>query len=170
MLRNPFEVLTILIGNGDFVDIEDYRAPLEESGIADLAYIPKNRTLQYYEWPTLSEMILSGKRIVVFIDYKADQTILPYVLDEFMYMWETPFSQTNQSFPCTIDRPIDHPKNATQGMMYLINHNLNVDLSFAAEGVLVPNSVYINQTNGLSGYGSLGLMSNNCMSRCLIIT
>ena len=46
--------------------------------------------------------------------------------------------------------------------MYLANHNLNTEISLAGTSILVPNTVLINQTNGLNGTGSLGLMGNNC--------
>lgn len=59
--RNPFEVVTILVGNGDFVDIGNYTAPMENSGLADMAYVPSKRNIKYHEWPTLSEIILTGK-------------------------------------------------------------------------------------------------------------
>lgn len=59
--QNPFEVVTILVGNGDFVDIGNYTAPMKNSGLADMAYVPPKRNIKYDEWPTLSEMILKGK-------------------------------------------------------------------------------------------------------------
>lgn len=34
--------------------------PMENSGMADMAYVPSERNLKYDEWPTLSEIILSG--------------------------------------------------------------------------------------------------------------
>lgn len=39
------------------------------------------------------------------LDYHADTTKVPYILDEFAYCFETPFSQTDPKFPqydCTI--------------------------------------------------------------------
>lgn len=60
--KNPFEVITILIGNGDFLDVDRYIEPLERSGISKYAYIPQNNTiLKHDEWPTLGEMILRGE-------------------------------------------------------------------------------------------------------------
>lgn len=40
--------------------IEEFRDPVEKSGLVDLLYVPPNNTLAYNQWPTLSEMILSG--------------------------------------------------------------------------------------------------------------
>ena len=49
--------------------------------------------------------------------------------------------------------------------MYLANHNLNTEISLAGTSILVPNTVMINQTNGLNGTGSLGLMANICAGK-----
>jgi hypothetical protein len=86
------------------------------------------------------------------------------MLDEFTYMFETPFSQTNRDFPCNIDRP-PH-QNTSEGKMYMANHNLNVEFSFGSTSLLVPNTVDLNETNAVSGYGSLGLQVNNCLGIC----
>jgi hypothetical protein len=46
--NNPFDIVTILIGNGDFVEIDDFKASLENSGLSKLAYVPEN-TIAYNE-------------------------------------------------------------------------------------------------------------------------
>lgn len=96
------------------------------------------------------------------MDYNANESILPYVLDEFSYMFETPFSQTDEGFPCNIDRPPDQPKDDTGGKLYMANHNLNVELDIVNKVLLIPNTVAINHTNAVSGYGSLGTQSEQC--------
>jgi hypothetical protein len=60
LIYHPFEVVTILIGNGDFLDIEEFKAPAENSGLSKLAYVPENRSIWYNQWPTLAELILLG--------------------------------------------------------------------------------------------------------------
>jgi hypothetical protein len=67
LLSHPYEVVTILIGNGDFLNIEEFMTPVENSGLSKLAYIPNNRTIAYNQWPTLSELILQGKCYVLSI-------------------------------------------------------------------------------------------------------
>lgn len=52
-------------------------------------------------------MISSGQRVVIFLDRGANPAQVPFILNEFTYMWETPFDETNASFPCNIDRPSD---------------------------------------------------------------
>ncbi|KAK9328704.1 PLC-like phosphodiesterase [Lipomyces starkeyi] len=132
---NPNEVVTLLIVNGDFVPITDFENEFDGSGITNYTYIPPVSPLAINAWPTLQELITAGTRLVVFLDYGADISKVPYILDEFAYFFETPYSQTDPTFSqCKIDRP----SNATaSGRMYLVNHTLNVnplDL-----GILIPD-------------------------------
>lgn len=174
---HPYDVVTWLIVNSDFVNVEKYVPAIQNSGLAQYlyepAYIPQRRD----QWPTLGEMILSGKRMVFFMDYNANQTEVPYILDEFSHIWETPFSPTNQSFPCTQQRPPGlNQTRAKEEYMYLANHNLNtaIDVSAILGGtsttpILIPNTAEINQTNGeYNTYGQLGAMNDNCTSESLI--
>lgn len=159
--KNPFEVISIVIGNGDFIELEKFIEPLQNSGIADMAYIPSsNNTLQYNHWPTLGDLILQGKRVIIYMDYKADETRVAYILDEFTYMWETPFSPTDANFPCTIDRPLGMTNDG--GKLYMANHNLNAELTVFGETILIPDKVNLNRSNAVSGYGSLGLAAEHC--------
>jgi hypothetical protein len=116
------------------------------------------------DWPTLGEMILNNDRVVTFIDYNFDTETVPYMLWEFYNMWETPFSPTDQDFPCTLGRPEGMNEEKMRSIMYMANHNLNAQISFAGIELLVPNVAEINQTNGLEGEGSLGRMTNTCTS------
>ena len=52
-------------------------------------------------------------------------------------------------------------------ILYMANHNLNAEISFAGFNLLVPNVAEIKQTNGVEGFGSLGLMANTCTSKSL---
>ncbi|KAL8841057.1 MAG: hypothetical protein Q9170_001082 [Blastenia crenularia] len=160
--RHPYDVVTLLIGNGDLVQVNNYTAPLQSSGLAKYAYIPPKIPMGVDDWPTLAEMILMQKRVVIFMDYNANQTSVPYVLDEFSQMWETPFSPTNRSFPCTQQRPPGlNPQDAKQ-RLYLANHNLNTELTLAGNSILVVTTPLLNETNSVTGPGSLGVMADDC--------
>lgn len=154
--------MTLLIGNGDLIEVGNFTAPLESSGLARYAYIPPEVPMAIDDWPTLSEMILRQKRVVIFMDYEADQTAVPYVLDEFSQMWETPFSPTNRSFPCTQERPPDLSGKDAQQRLYMANHNLNTELTLAGNSLLVATVSLLNETNSVSGFGSLGAMARDC--------
>lgn len=160
--ENPYDVLTILMGNSDFIGPGNYTAPIVNSGLVDFVYTPHKIPMGLHDWPTLGSMILTGKRVVVFLDYQANQTEVPYILDEFSQMWETPFSPTDRNFPCTVQRPPNLPPSQAMDRMYMANHNLNLEISFAGLNILVPNTVLLNETNAVSGYGSLGWMAENC--------
>ncbi|PYI07405.1 PLC-like phosphodiesterase [Aspergillus sclerotiicarbonarius CBS 121057] len=162
---NPYDVVTILIVNSDYVSPWNFTSPIEDSGLIDYVYEPWKIPMSLDDWPTLSEMILDGKRAVVFMDYQANQTAIPYIMDEFSQMWETPFSPLNTSFPCTVQRPPGITAAQAEDRMYMINHNLNIEIEFEGLDILVPDSAQINETNAVSGYGSLGLMANNCRAK-----
>lgn len=159
---HPYDVVTILIGNSDFIGVGNYTTPLVSSGLSNYAYVPPQVPMNISSWPTLSSMILMGKRAVIFMDYDANQTEVPYILDEFSQMWETPFSPTNRSFPCTQQRPPGLSRQDAEQRMYMANHNLNTQISLAGTDLLVPTTALLNETNALNGTGSLGLMANNC--------
>ncbi|KAI4131693.1 MAG: hypothetical protein LQ338_001094 [Usnochroma carphineum] len=165
--RHPYDVVTILIGNGDLVDVNNYTAPLQSSGLARYAYIPPKIPMGVDDWPTLSEMILMQKRVVIFMDYNANQTAVPYILDEFSQMWETPFSPTDRNFPCTQQRPPGLSSQDAEQRMYLANHNLNTELTLAGISILVVTVSLLNATNNVSGFGSLGAMADDCSGLCL---
>ena len=85
-------------------------------------------------------------------------------MDEFSQMWETPFSLTTRSFPCAQQRPPGLDKEGAEGRLYMANHNLITEVSLLGKGLLVLTSTLVNETNAVSGFGSLGLMTNDCVS------
>jgi hypothetical protein len=170
--RNPFEVITIIFGNYNWADKDsngdplvtavDFDAPIRSSGLIDHIYQPPKTAMTIDDWPTLGQMILSRKRVVTFIDYNQDTENVPYMLWQYLSVWETPFSPTNFDFPCTIGRPEGISDEQAKNMMYLANHNLNTEIAIGGISLLVPNTAQINQTNAVTGEGSLGLMSKQC--------
>ncbi|PYI03336.1 tat pathway signal sequence [Aspergillus sclerotiicarbonarius CBS 121057] len=159
---HPYDVVTILIGNYDYVDPGNFTGPIQNSGLMDYVFTPSKIPMALDDWPTMSNMILSSKRAVVFMDYQANQTAYPWLMDEFSQMWETPFSPTDADFPCTEQRPPSLSTQDAKDRMYMANHNLNIDVSVASISLLIPNTASLNRTNAVSGYGSLGRMAQNC--------
>lgn len=82
------------------------------------------------------------------------------------YQWQTPFSPTDTSFPCTVQRPPGQDNATSQKRLYLANHNLNVEigLSFGTSGdILVPDVVQLNSTNAnITVLGSAELAVQLC--------
>ncbi|WPH01294.1 putative secreted protein [Acrodontium crateriforme] len=164
---HPYDVVSIMIGNTNFsegITAVDYVETIQNSGLGPYLYTPKYVPQRKDQWPTLGEMILSGKRVVMYMDYNANQTAVPYILDEYSHMWSTPFSPTDRGFPCTQQLPPNLNQTlAREDYMYLANHNLNTEVSIAGFSLLIPNTADINETNGAANdYGTLETMVTNC--------
>lgn len=67
---NPYDVVTLLIVNSDYADVGNYTTPFENSGILKYVYVPPKVPMNIGDWPTLGELILMGKRAIVFMDYQ----------------------------------------------------------------------------------------------------
>ena len=102
--RHPYDVITILMGNSDTITPDEHIAPVTSSGLINYVYTPPNIPMSVSDWLTLQERIFSNTRAVMMLDYQANQQQIPWLLDEFGQMFETPFSPTNRDFPCTADR------------------------------------------------------------------
>lgn len=160
---HAYDVVTILLVNSDYRNVTDYVAPILEAGLAPFLYIPPKVPMHNEDWPTYSEMILSNKRVVIFMDYQANQTQVPYVLDEFSQMWETPFSPTSPDFPCDQQRPPGLNSVQQSIVPYLANHNLNVQIDLGSVDLLIPNFATVNTVNAAnSSNSSLLTMAQNC--------
>lgn len=164
---HPYDVVTLLIVNSDYRPVEDYIDSIQNSGLAPYLYEPPYIPMLLDDWPTLSSLILSQKRVVIFMDYNADQTSVPYIIDEFASIWETPFSPEDSAFPCTIQRPptLTNVTEAEVNFMYLANHNLNLAITLDGLDFLIPNTAVINTTNAAGyEYSMMGLMAENCQA------
>jgi hypothetical protein len=83
--ENPNEVLTLLLTNPEGLSLPDVWAPVfEASGVSGYAYVPPQNPMTQGAWPTLGELIASGKRLVAFVDYiGSDGKTVNYILPEF---------------------------------------------------------------------------------------
>ncbi|KAJ3507571.1 hypothetical protein NLJ89_g6224 [Agrocybe chaxingu] len=116
-------------------------------GITPMAYVPPSLPVKQSHWPTLGAVIDSDKRLVVFLDAGADTSSVSFILPEFQMIWETPFSVTDASFPCSVDR-INGPL-ATADHTYMINHSLNKNIIPTGGGVIVSDPLGAPTTNGV---------------------
>ncbi|KAI0472910.1 PLC-like phosphodiesterase [Xylariaceae sp. FL0804] len=151
---NPDEVLTLLITNGDDIAIADFGDAFTSAGLDQYVFTPDG-DLALADWPTLGDLISAGTRVVVFMDYNADTSVVPYILDEFTYYFETPFDPvSDQLSDCSVDRSSGA---ATDTLMILANHNLNYELL----GILIPDLLEASSTNSLS---SIMAQADTCQS------
>ena len=159
---NPDEVLTMLLVNGDNVHVGQFADAFESSGMKEYAFVPSTspHALAIDDWPTLGEIISSGKRLVMFIDAWANESSVPYILSEFdSYIFETPYDTTDPSFPeCTLDRPSGA---SPDGRMYIVNHFLDQNVL----GVDVPDNGADFTTNAANGVGGIYTQAKLCMQK-----
>jgi len=155
--RHPNEVLTIIIANPEKVQGDMWQPIFESTGLADMAYVPPQAPMTREDWPTLREMLDSGKRLVVFIDKGAEEGSVPYLLPQFSMMWEDEFDPTNGKFPCKVDRTSGSLAPAQQ--LSLINHNLNFNVIPIGQGVRIPDRFDTPRTNSVY---SITAHANHC--------
>ncbi|KAG6333902.1 hypothetical protein ID866_5187 [Astraeus odoratus] len=148
-------LLSILIVNSDGFLPVAYDAIYKAVGLDAMSYVPPSASVPASQWPSLGSLIDSGKRLITFMDAGADFTSVPYIIDEFTNIWETPYDVTS-TFDCSINRT----QGDTSTQMYLINHFLDVELL----GQPVPDPSQANQTNAVSGPNSLGVQVELCAS------
>ena len=152
LVAHPTTQISLLLTNGDNVDISMFDAAFKSVGLDKLAFVPSTspNQLAYDDWPTIGELIDTGKRLVVFLDYGAAENKVPYILNQYKYFFETPFDMTDASFnTCAINRP---PGSSPDGKMMLVNHFLDKEV-LGSNDVLVPDWEMNFQTNAAQGPG-----------------
>ncbi|KAM4065511.1 PI-PLC X domain-containing protein 1 [Hirsutella rhossiliensis] len=141
--KHPDDVVTLLLTNIDAIPMEKFDAAFDETGLKKHVFRPK-ATMAKDRWPTLQELIKAGTRLIVFMDYHADQTKVDYIISEFDYFWETPYGITDKEFPtCRVDRPSN---GDTKKLMGIMNHMLN----FQVGDIVFPNMIDAVTTNSLA--------------------
>ncbi len=99
MDAHPREVVTFFI--------EDYVSPADTAKIfTDAGLLPYIHTQKAGEpWPTLRQMIDSGRRLVVLMENHGGGTTYPWLLQGFDYVQDTPYSNpTVASLSCRLNR------------------------------------------------------------------
>lgn len=82
------------------------------------------------------------------LDYHADTSVVPWILDEFAYYFETRYNETDAAFPdCNIDRPSGTTGN---GRMGIVNHMLHIDIL----GIQIPNRLEADESNSVASISS----------------
>ena len=167
MDRNPNDVVTILLVNSDNASAQQLAAEFTSSGIDKYAYTPTSTTSPTSEWPTLQSMISQNRRLVTFVASlsSASNTVAPYLLDEFTFVFENPFQVTSLgNFTCIPSRPASLSGQTaaaiTSGRLPLVNHFLGVDQGL---GIVSPDVGNITTTNADNdAIGSLGRSAREC--------
>ncbi|KAF8889428.1 PLC-like phosphodiesterase [Gymnopilus junonius] len=132
----------------------------DKTGLTQMAYIPTQPVMSRDDWPTLGEMISSGKRVVIFLDKGAETRTEPaveFILPQFQMVWEDVYDPTNSAFPCKVDRTAGPLAPSQQ--LSLINHNLNANIFPIGRGILIPDRLNSPKTNSIN---SILLHASHC--------
>ena len=166
--QHPNDVVTILLVNSDGASAADLDSEFQAANIKSYAYTPPSTTTALETWPTLQEMIASNTRLVTFVASLApsSNSVAPYLLDEFTFVFENPYNNTSPSdFSCDAERPPAVSGQTTtavsSGRLSLVNHFLYQQNGL---GIQSPNTSYITTTNGANGVGNLQQAASNCSS------
>jgi hypothetical protein len=82
-------VITFVFTNPEGLSMNNiWLSAFKGSGIDKYAYAPSSLPVQQSAWPTLGEMIASGKRLVTFIDAGADKAgdTVDFLIPEFSHV------------------------------------------------------------------------------------
>ncbi|GAB7328697.1 hypothetical protein MBLNU13_g00618t1 [Cladosporium sp. NU13] len=160
MDANPNEVVTILLVNSDDASASDLAAEYEAAGVDLYSYVPSSASASS-TWPTLQSLISSNTRLVNFVASLDGNTAAPYLLDEFTYVFENDYDNSELSdFSCTPNRPSGLSSGSTGGRMALMNHFLYLNQAF---GIQSPNVGNITTTNAPgNSTGMLGMQLGQC--------
>jgi hypothetical protein len=118
---NEGQVVTVLLTNGDGLDVSMFGDAMVSVGLDTLAYAPP-KVLAMSEWPTLQELIDDGTPLVMFMDFGANTATVPYINNEFQYFFETAYDVTDFT-SCALDRPSGSNGN---GLMMIVSKNLQI--------------------------------------------
>jgi hypothetical protein len=142
---HPREVVTFFVQ--DTVSPGDTAEVFDRAGLLPYVYTPDPGQ----PWPTLRQMIDSGKRLVVLMEQRGGGTAYPWLIDGFQVVQDTPFLFRRASqFSCAPNRgPSDAP-------LFLLNHwitNKAREVSNAAlvnaRDVLLPRAEQCREQRGL---------------------
>ena len=145
--NNPSEVVTILLVNSDDATAEDFAAEYTAANIESYTYTPPSTTTAPSEWPTLQNLIDNGTRLLTFVASldASTNTVAPYLMDEYTYMFENSYDNTSPSnFSCEVSRPTSGVTDAMMPLMSTFVHGSFVApkeavLTNRGRSLLVPN-------------------------------
>lgn len=162
---HPNDVVTVLLVNSDNMDVAKFGAAFEASGISKYGYKPASTTAPTGNWPTLQTMIDAGTRLVSFIASIDASPTYPYLLSEFLYVFETEFMVTTPTgFNCSRGRPTAAGTAANaiaKNFIPLMNHFKYDSLT---SSIQIPAVGDIDLTNSpdATKAGALGLHAATC--------
>ncbi|KAA8648860.1 uncharacterized protein ATNIH1004_004746 [Aspergillus tanneri] len=164
---NTNDVVTVLLVNSDNAAASDLDSEFKAADITKYAYKPTSQTTAPSSWPTLQDLIKGNTRLITFVASldASKNTVAPYLMDEFTFIWENPYDVTSPSnFSCNPDRPSSVKNNLSAALssnrLPFMNHFLYQSVIF---NIQQPNTSYVSTTNAPSGgTGNLGDAASKC--------
>lgn len=160
--REKNEVITLLFVNTG-VPLKLWAKAFFEAGLDINSYFPpaskRHGNMRISDWPTISSMVATNKRLVTFLSSGADEQAVPFLLPEFDYIFETDFGiESPDQFSCNSARP-SYPGSYIPDRLSLVNHFLYAKFL----GFRFPNASYAATTNA-AGFkiGELGEHAARC--------
>ncbi|KAI8644932.1 PLC-like phosphodiesterase [Parasitella parasitica] len=154
--NNPKEVVTIMWNNLYNFNATQLAAAYEASEVMPYVYLPNNSASSV--WPTIQEMIDTNQRLVNFVDTKADILQVPWLMDQFSHIFETPYNNVDiGSFNCNVDRIAQ--ELSPYGMMYVMNHFIYKIIEMGPLKIEIPFKEKAITTNAKE---SLIMHASNC--------
>jgi len=156
------EVVTILLVNNDKIPAKTIKEAFDKADLTRLTYAPPTQpALSPTGWPTLQQLITAQRRIIAFTSTSADIKNVPWLLDEFSYIFETPFEVPDPSrFTCAAHRPgsvsgQEKLQQALQTRIPFMNRFLYANIFDSKVGKFLsggeaykPNDTYVATLNG----------------------
>jgi hypothetical protein len=156
------EVVTLLFVNTG-VPLALWAKAFFEAGLDIASYTPpdsqRHGNMRVADWPTISSMVATNKRLVTFLSSGADEESVPFLLPEFDYIFETNFGiESPDQFSCGPARP-SYTDGFVPDRLSLVNHFLYAKFL----GFRFPNASYAGTTNA-AGFrvGELGEHAARC--------
>jgi len=107
---NPTQIVTILLEN--YVPPSHLEILFNDTGLLEKAYVRQISE----PWPTLGEMVLSNKTLVIFWD-DGEELEYPWLHHAWTHSWDTPYGESNEDeMSCNVGRgdsnqPVWHLNN-----------------------------------------------------------
>lgn len=160
--RYEDEVVTLLFVNTG-VPLRSWAKAFFDAGLDVMSYRPstdkRGGNMRTGDWPLISEMVAANKRLVTFISSGADEDLVPFILPEFDYLFETNFGiESPDQYTCLPARP-QFPGNFIPDRLSLVNHFLYAKFL----GFRFPNASYAGTTNAAGFHvGEMGEHAVRC--------
>ena len=162
---HPHEVVTLLFVNTlGSSTLSTWAQAYYNTGLDLMSYTAprwkRHGFMRIEDWPTIAEMVATNKRLVTFLSSGADEEAVPYLLNQFDYMFETDFGiEALDQFSCTPSRPRFWDPSYIPPRLSLVNHFLYAKFL----GFRYPNASAAAYVNGAGFHtGQLGEHAARC--------